>query len=270
MFSPVSSTMLTDSSRKQTIRRLGQLLHQAEQAESAVGRTHAFLSTGVPALDGLLPECGIPSGSIVEWLSDGPGGGVETLALTVAAHMTHENGGACIVIDAEGSFHPPATQWCLQPTSKTSGLDWMIVVHPTCDRDTLWALEQSLRCSGAAVVVCRLDRLHAHAWRRLKLAAESGGGVGLLLRSGEHRSQPSWADVRLQVETLPFDSRFGPKPSSGTDAFSTGRLLRIELIRCRSSACDGAVDLEIDDETGDVHLAPRLAAATDSLHPAGI
>ena len=250
--------MSVSTNRRQTIQCLALQLRQLEQAGGRTEIGNTLLSTGVGPLDRLLPDGGVPPGTLIEWLSQGEGSGAGTIACTVAVHAMQTNG-VCVVIDRHRSFFPPAA-WPL-----ASNLDRTVVVHPANDRDTLWALEQSLRCSGVAVVLCRLDRLHDHAYRRLQLAAEAGGGVGLLLRPDKYRSQPSWADIRLLVETLPCESRFGQKPSSGTDDFSTGRLLRITLIHCRGRAGGDAVELEIDDETGDVRLAPQLAAATDSI-----
>jgi hypothetical protein len=109
-----------------------------------------------------------------------------------------------------------------------------------------------------AVVIGWLGRLPNQTYRRLQLAAESGGAMGFLLRPAAFRSGPSWADIRFQVESL---------PAKQIDA---GRLLTIELVHCRGRAGeDNIVKLDIDDETGDVRLVPQLAAATDSICSTG-
>jgi len=60
--------------------------------------------------------------------------------------------------------------------------------------------------------VQRLSWLEA---RRLQLAAEQGGGLGLLIRPEAVRHQPSWADVRLLVEPLPTTSPdMSPMPAT--------------------------------------------------------
>ena len=252
----------------QALQHLAQQLRRLEKTSREARCKGGLFSTGIPALDRLLPEQGISPGTLVEWLSRGDGCGAGTLVFAVAAHLTQGNG-ACVIIDRNRSFYPPPLLLPSHQKLSASDLDRTIVVHPPDKRDTLWALEQSLRCCGVAVVICRLGHLNDHAYRRLQLAAETGGGIGLLLRPGEHRSQPSWADIRLWVEALPFDARFERKPSSETDALTLGRLLRIELIHCRGRAGGEAVELEIDDETGDVRLAPRLAVAKDSIRAAG-
>jgi protein ImuA len=73
------------------------------------------------------------------------------------------------------------------------------VAHP---RDALWAFEEGLKCASLAAVLAELpeagDAADFTATRRLALAAQSGGGLGLLLR---HRPYPlpSAAVTRWQV-----------------------------------------------------------------------
>jgi protein ImuA len=232
------------TNHNQTVQHLAQQLRRFERTRGRGEQGNELLSTGIPALDDLLPERGIRRGTLIEWLSENAGGGAGTLAFAVAAHVVQANG-AFVVIDQDRSFYPPAA------SRRGIDLDRVVVVHPPHAGDALWALEQSLRCRGVAVVVCWLDRLSNRVYRRLKLAAETSGGIGLLLRPCEHRSGPSWADVRLSVE---------PQPYGGGSA---GQRLRVELIHCRGRGNGGTVELEIDDETGDVRLASKLAAATD-------
>lgn len=303
---------MSASPRQQTIDDLSRKLRQWERSTLPVRQPDDVLSTGLAPLDDLLPERGVPPGTLIEWLSTAEGSGAETLAMVVAGHTMGEKG-VCIVIDRGGSFYPPAaTPWI-------EDLQRMLVVHPNSDRDALWALEQSLRCSGVAVVVCRVEKLSQEAWRRLQLAGETGGGLGLLLRSAQQRAQPSWAGVRLLVEPLPTEpggrgsrraegrdketrrqgdkeqdksaiTKFSLSPDSlvplsepnsksafasceeflsvsgvGIKESSPGRRIRIELIHCRGRTQGGSVELEIDDETGDVHLAPSLAPAARRL-----
>ena len=259
------------TNRAETVQQLASQLRRIEWGRGAPTVTER-LSTGIEPLDRLLPERGLPPGTLIEWLSPGEGCGAGTLAFRVAEHVVRAErerqvNRPCVVVDADRSFYPLATPLSWQEGPSANGQERLIVIHPANDRDALWALEQSLRCPGVAVVVGWVNRLHAHAYRRLQLAAETGGAIGLLLRPGECRAQPSWADLRLWVEPLSPVAGNEHSPSSRTDAF-TGRLLRIELIYCRGRAGGGVLELEIDDETGDVRLASQLAAATDSTEVA--
>ena len=111
--------------------------------------------------------------------------------------------------------------------------------------------DQALRCPAVAATVAWPERLDGRTFRRLQLAAEAGGGLGLLLRPSRARDEPSWAEIRLRVE---------PLPAAGPEA---GRRLRVEVLRCRGQAEGQRVELEIDDATRIVHLAPAVETAQD-------
>jgi protein ImuA len=147
-------------------------------------------------LDRLFPHGGLEGGTLVEWLADGVGSGAVTLTLRVAARAL-EQGGACVVIDPRQEFYPPAAAELGVP------LERMILVRPAGPRLTLWAWEQALRFRGVAVTLGELGSLSDRPFRRLQLAAESGGGVGFLVRPMACRAEASWAAVRLGVTALP-------------------------------------------------------------------
>ena len=118
----------------------------------------------------------------------GPGSGAGTLAFLIAAYQMHDEG-TLIVIDPAHSFYPPAA------ANLGIDLERTVVVRPSNTKDTLWALEQTLRCVGVAVAVCHLEHLDDRSFRRLQLATETGGGIGLFLRADRFAEQPSWANV---------------------------------------------------------------------------
>jgi hypothetical protein len=108
-----------------------------------------------------------------------------------------------------------------------------------------------------AAVVAWPQKLDARTFRRLQLAAEQGGTLGLLVRPQRVRHEPSWAEVRLWVE---------PLPAAAPEA---ARRLRIRLLRTRGSTQDKSVEVEIDDETRTVHSARPLAPPADRHRAAG-
>jgi protein ImuA len=199
------------------------------------------LSSGCPAIDGALPEKGFRAGTLVEWLFSGEGDGTATLAFRAAAEALRAatrtgRGGAVVVLDRTGEFYPlAAVAQGIEPAR-------MIVVHPDSQADQTWALDQALRCSAVAAAVAwpesAAGKLDGRTFRRLQLAIEHGGGLGLLIRPESVRGQPSWADVRLLVESLPGKSPYG-RP----------RRMRVVLLRCRGGRGEQTVEVEIDDET---------------------
>ena len=209
-------------------------------------------TTGCAALDRLLPAGGLLGGTTVEWLSAQPGSGAGTLALIAASHAM-AGGGVFVVMDRQRQFYLPA--------AAAFGIDVenTIVVCPQNERDEFWALDQSLRCPAVAAVWSPLGKRSSRALRRLQLAVESGGTLGLWLRPASIRGQPCWSETQLLVE---------PCPARGPN-----RRLRVELVRSRGGHPGGVVELEMDELTGAVceashrhethplHLAPQLAPA---------
>jgi hypothetical protein len=194
------------------------------------------IRSGHAALDRLLPAGGFTAGTLVEWLSPGPGSGAGTLALGVASQACQHpdrRQGALVVMDRQVRFYPPA--------ALAAGIDprRLILVRARSARDELWALDQALRCRGVAAVWAWLGRLDSRAFRRLQLAAESGGTLGLLVRPARVRGQPSWSEVQLLVQPQPAvaPSRLPAalhEPASGVAVDEpAGRRLRVTLLRCR-------------------------------------
>jgi protein ImuA len=70
-------------------------------------------------------------------------------------------------------------------------------------RDALWAAEQALRCPALSAVAAVLPGLGLAAARRLQLAAEAGGTLGLLLRPGAETPGPTASRTRWHVASLP-------------------------------------------------------------------
>ena len=245
--------------RATVLQNLAEQLRQFEATRWAAA--DGVISTGSPALDRLLPEGGFRRGSLVEWLSPGPGSGAATLAL-LAAQQALAAGGALVVVDRLRLFYPPAAARLGIALAK------MIVVRPLNEADHAWALDQALRSRGVAAVWSSIDRADNRTLRRWQLAAETSGVVGFLLRSHQARHEPSWAELRLWVEPIAT-----APPLSGRN-----RRLRVEVLRSRARPTGGAVELEIPTleeifpnrpagwrgthhETRAVHLASQLAAA---------
>ncbi|MHB8898421.1 MAG: ImuA family protein [Thermoguttaceae bacterium] len=201
------------------------------------------VSCGCRELDRLLPGGGFRRGSLVEWLVAEEGCGAQSLALLVAREACRGRGGL-VVFDRSERFYPPAAaRMGIEPAD-------LLVVRPASQDDELWALAQVLHCPGVAAAVAEVDCLQGRDFRRLQLAAETQGVLGLLLRPWGAGKEPSWADVRLGVE---------PLPSSGS---AEVRRLKIHLLRSRRGAGYGTIEVELHEEAHPVHLVARLAAAT--------
>ena len=102
----------------------------------------------------------------------------------------------------------------------------LLWVTPPSDRERLWCLERCLRCPGVAATVGFLPAgLDPVAGRRLFLAAEEGGGAGVLVRPASAAREPCWAAARLHVA-----------PAAGDpDSLSPRPRWRVSLARRRGS-----------------------------------
>jgi hypothetical protein len=270
------------------------LRRQIAHWEGPRGPQEVPVSSGWGDLDCLLPGGGFHRGTLVEWLAPGDGCGEASLAL-VAAREACRQGGALVVLDRAGEFYPPAA---IRLGIEPQGL---VVVRAANEADHAWALDQALRCPAVAAVVAWPERLAAKTFRRLQLAAEQGGSLGLLIRPPRVRHEPSWADVRLWIEPLsPLSfgrgaggegSHFGRGAGgeethgdcpdfrgevreNGTVPFASpertmDRRLKVQLLRGRGGASGGSVEVEISHETHPVHLDSQLAAPADRRRTAG-
>lgn len=259
--SRMAAVLQTAGSRQEIVATLRQ---HVRRLETSAGRVlEGVCGSGCSALDRLLPERGFPAGTLVEWIARHEASGAGTLAL-VAARVAAERGGAVVVLDRAQSFYPPA--------AAALGLDLrrVVVVRARTRDDELWSFDQALRCPGVAAVWGALDQVNQHWFRRLQLAAESGGVNGYLIRPARTRGWPTWAYAQLLVE---------PRPLVGGQASATLRRWRVEVMRCHGSAGGGAVELELDDLTGTlresihetraVPLASQLAHSTAHRRSAG-
>jgi cell division inhibitor SulA/protein ImuA len=65
---------------------------------------------------------------------------------------------------------------------------------------SLWAVEQALRSRACAAALAWIEALDDRALRRLKLAAEEGGSLGVICRPLRCARDPSPAALRLALE----------------------------------------------------------------------
>lgn len=249
--------------RQQTLSKLSGRIRSMER--SAVHKQPApnagsdSMSTGIDALDRMLPDGGILPGSVWEWLAAGDGGGAGTISLAVAAHVMRQQAsvGELVIVDKHGEVYPPAmVPWRIPP-------ERTVIVQPSGARESLWTLEQSLRCRGVAVTIGWIDQMADHAYRRLQLAAQRGGGVGLLIRAAQFRRSACWADARLLVTRKSPAKISNPRALDLQAESPDSRLLTLELISYGHGSLEQpSIEVDVDDHTGTVREIPQLASAT--------
>lgn len=153
-------------------------------------------STGRRALDARLPGGGWPTASLVEVLIDAPGLGEMQLFLPALVQSQRKRDGDVPWIVWVAPPHEP-----FAPALAQQGIELsrFIVVRPPSATEALWAAEQALSSGVCAAVFLWLKGTDERWLRRLKLASEEGGALGVLFRPERHRFESSPAVLRLWV-----------------------------------------------------------------------
>ena len=250
----------------QIVQSLGLQIRDMETRTRPRGIT---ISSGCPAIDRVLPDGGYASGSLVELLANGGQPlGSTTMALSTARHAC-EAGKYLVLIDTPTQYYPPSLQRLGLPVDRIIGL------RPKTYEDIVWSIDQSLRSSAVGCVIASIDRLNDRTARRFQLAAEAGGGLGILLRDATiAKSEPSWADV--QWSFAPYSYNRSSSQLSEMDAYST-RWFEMILRRCHGGRSGARVRVGMNasgewidmpsmevpyGKTSHVHLAAELAKST--------
>jgi protein ImuA len=237
----------------QRIETLRAYLRQAERPSLPEGKM-ATAAFGIPEIDDYLPAGGLVRGALHELMPQTPGdaGAITDFctALLVRLLKGHEKPVLwCLQNQASdaGDLYPPGLLWLgLEPAR-------LLVVRTSHDADTLWVLEEGLRCGALAAVVGEIKTADLTASRRLQLAAETSGCTALLLRASSDAPEPSAAATRWRIKAAPSRPRgwAGGLDEPGTVCWQAS------LFRCRGGA-PGNWLMEWRDETSDLALAAPL------------
>ncbi|NMJ43936.1 hypothetical protein GWK16_22000 [Roseomonas sp. JC162] len=184
----------------------------AAEALSARGEEAIPLS---PVIDAALPWGGLPRAALHEVLAAEPGAAAGFAALVLA-----RAGGTVLWIAPEPDAWPPGlARFGLSPAQ-------LVLVRAPHTQDALWAMEETLRCPAVGAALLVTGELDLTAARRLQLAAEAGGVLGLLLRPDEDNAAPTAALTRWRIGAAP--SATNSPHELGDPAWT------LDLLRCRS------------------------------------
>ncbi|MFO1418495.1 MAG: translesion DNA synthesis-associated protein ImuA [Methylotetracoccus sp.] len=173
-------------------------LEELLRADRRIWRGHGgngrfpVLATGFAELDRILPGGGWPLSAITEIrVSDW---GIGELRLLLPAMCALVRQGRWLVWIAP-PFQPYAPALC------QNGLDLrrVLIVRPRdADADLWWSMEKLLRHPSAGLVMAWPSRIHAARVRRVQLAAEDGGTMGVLFH--RERSDSTPAALRMALD----------------------------------------------------------------------
>jgi hypothetical protein len=197
-------------------------------------------SAGTGAQGAFSLQLDVRPGGIVEWLVEKEGAGAFAVAMQTMAQSSGGRG-VWAVVDTFGEFYAPAlTGWGIDTKN-------ILVLRPATLQETCWSIEQCLRCPGVRATWAWVDhRVHARVLRRWQMAAEVGGGAGLLFRPLSAQHEPVWADLRLLVT-----------PRAGGQEET--RRVNVDVLYRRGGLGGIAQVWEINHAAGHVRLVPDLA-----------
>lgn len=147
-----------------------------------------------PSLDHALPAGGLARAALHEVLAVGELGGP---ALGFATLALARSGGTVLWIAPEPEAWPPGlVRFGLDPAR-------LLLVRAARQADALWAMEEALRCRAVSAALLFSPGINLTAGRRLMLAAEAGGALGILLRADSAAPGPAVALTRWRIAPLP-------------------------------------------------------------------
>ncbi|MCS6890864.1 MAG: hypothetical protein NZN45_04550 [Rhodovarius sp.] len=157
-----------------------------------------------PAIDAALAGGGLAAAALHEIEAAEPGAATAFAALLMGRAHAALGGGALFWIGAEADACPQGLARLGLP------VEALVMVQAWRRVDALWAAEECSRCAAtAATLLCTTDpgwRPDLTASRRLQLAAETGGGLLLLLYPTGSALAPSAARSRWRVDAAPYEN----------------------------------------------------------------
>jgi hypothetical protein len=146
--------------------------------EGGARHRRAVLPFGIKAIDERLPEGGLALGALHEVAGGGDGAIDGAAAALFAAGIAARTRGRVLwCVTRQDLFAPAIASAGLAP-------DRVIYVEAGDEKSVLACFEEGLRHAGLGAVVAEVARLSMTASRRLQLAAEGSGAIGIAIRRG--------------------------------------------------------------------------------------
>lgn len=231
-----------DAARKQAL--ISDLQDRIDKLAGGAMKHRAALPFGVPEIDQRLPGGGIAYGALHEIAGGGNDAVQGAISVLFAAAIAARAPGRILwCMTRSDLFAPGLAQVGLCPNR----VIYCEAGDETAAHDTT---EEALRHGSLAVVVAELARLPMTVSRRLQLAAEKTGTMGLIVRRWRRQSEatdyghPTASMTRWRVSALPSE----PLPVPGV---GRARWL-VELIRARAAE---SFDVEVGAPDTRGHMA---------------
>ena len=227
------------------VRSVNGFLQTLAASRLAPAEDSARLVSGFAAIDGLAPSGGFAVRAVHEILSQTD---VPSLVLPLLIARAAAGNGRIVWCDLDRQFYPPGAAALGLP------LERLVILRAASEREQLWAVTECLRSACVSACVVAQSRLSFVQARRLQLAAEQGGGVGLLLRPADAISRPYAAATRWIVRPAPGER--------------TVQRWIVKLIHGHGGRVGQSVLLEVCRETHHVRAISRMVNRSGQAAPA--
>jgi protein ImuA len=159
-------------------------------------QNHA-LDAGLGPLKHAFPNASFPLGAMHEFHVPQPEDAAATAGFLSGLISTlMRNNGATLWISAARTLFPPALKnFGLEP-------DRFIFIDLKKEKDTLWAMDEALKCSALTAVIGEVSDISFTASRRLQLAVEQSQVTGFILRHSLHHTTTACVS-RWKITSLP-------------------------------------------------------------------
>lgn len=153
---------------------------------------------GLGPLENAFPNGVFPAASIHEMVcASGEQAAATGGFVTGILSALMQQGGICVWIGrSRRLFAPALAAFGVQPHK-------VIFISLLKDKDTLWVMEEALKCPGLSAVVCELGEMDFKQSRRFQLAVEHSRVTGFVLRNASAKLSSTACAARWQVKSLP-------------------------------------------------------------------
>jgi protein ImuA len=140
---------------------------------------HQQLGLGLGPLEAAFPGKVFPRAAVHELISSTIEDAASTSGfMAVVLSKLLKSNGCCLWIGRNSIFPPALKFFGIEP-------DRILFVNTCKPKDTLWALEEAMKCDALTAVAGEISELSFHESRRLQLAVEKSGVTALI-----HRHRP--------------------------------------------------------------------------------
>lgn len=150
------------------------------------------------------PDQVFPTGTIHEFLSDEPADAAATTGfITALSGKFMKEGSICLWVGNGMTVFPAGLKhFGLEP-------DRIVFIQSTKPKDTLWIIEEALKCEALTAVIGEIRTLSFSDSRRLQLAVERSGVTGFIHRYQPYAENAVACTSRWRIRPLPSETQDG-------------------------------------------------------------